>query len=134
MKLKTSFAVLAFCVVASTLVLAFDGAPARADAASFTVPIAKVAEDPKIDGTMDDPAWKQATHVSLDWDYQFRRPAEEKTDAYIMADAQFVYVAVVAEQKEPVTATIRTNDVTLGADDVVRVYFWPGGDHGFEYF
>ncbi len=134
MKRKTSFSVLAFCVVASTLVLALDRVPARADTTSFTVPIAKVAEDPKIDGTIDDPAWKQATHVSLDWDYQFRRPAEEKTDAYIMADSQFVYVAMVAQQKESVTATIRTNDVALAADDVVRVYFWPGGDHGFEYF
>lgn len=134
MKLKTSFAALALVVGVCTLALSIHSAPARADVASFTVPIAKVTEDPKIDGTIDDPAWKQATHVSLDWDYQFRRPAEEKTDAYIMADSQFIYVAVVAQQKESLTATIRSNDVALAADDVVRVYFWPGGDHGFEYF
>ena len=112
--------------------LAFSGTAAMADIP--TIPIARASADPKVDGTLDDPAWKQATHVTLDWDYQFRRPASEKTDAYIMADSQFVYVAIVAEQKEPITATIHSNDVALGADDVVRVYLWPGGDHGFEYF
>ncbi len=107
---------------------------AAADAASFVAPIAHTDTDPKVDGTLDDPAWQKATHLQLGWDFQFRRPAEEKTDAYLMADASALYVAIVAEQKEPVTATLHTNDVTLAADDVVRVYLWPGGDHGFEYF
>lgn len=132
----TSRSIFAAAVFAFALggALAFGGTPARADATSFTIPIVKIGQDPKIDGTMDDPTWKQASHVTLDWDYQFRRPAAEKTDAYIMADSKYVYVAMVAEQKEPITATIHSNDVTLGADDVVRVYLWPGGDHGFEYF
>jgi uncharacterized protein DUF5916 len=120
------------CILVAAAVLMFLGAAARADVPS--IPIARASADPKVDGTLDDPAWKQATHVTLDWDYQFRRPASEKTDAYIMTDSKFIYVALVAEQKEPITATIHSNDVTLGADDVVRVYLWPGGDHGFEYF
>lgn len=119
---------------ATVFALAAHAGIARADATTFSIPIIRATADPKVDGTLDDPAWKQASHVSLDWDYQFRRPAAEKTDAYIMADAHYVYVAVVAQQKEPITATIHSNDVSLGADDVVRVYFWPGGDHGFEYF
>lgn len=120
------------CALATMIAFAASSGTARADIPSISV--AHANADPKVDGTLDDPAWQQATHVTLDWDYQFRRPAEEKTDAYILADSHYVYVAMVAEQKEPITATIHTNDVAVGADDVVRVYFWPGGDHGFEYF
>jgi len=107
---------------------------ARADASNFAVDIAPVTADPKLDGTLDDPLWQKATHVELTWDYQFRRPAAEKTDAYIMSDPNWIFVAIVAQQSAPVTATLHTNDVTLGADDVVRVYLWPGGERGFEYF
>src|SRR5690348_16958767 len=134
MKLNTSFAALAFLDDVRASAVTRDSAPARADAPSFDVPIAKVTEDPKIDGTRADPARKQPHHVRLDWGYPFRRPAGEKTDGYIMADSQFVYVAMVAQPKEPVPAATRSNDVALGADGVVRVDFWPGGDRGFEYF
>jgi hypothetical protein len=106
---------------------------AAADPAQWTVDVAHTDADPKIDGTLDDPEWKKASHVDLTWDYQFRRPASEKTDAYLMVDNKFVYVAIVAQQSEPITATLHTNDVTLAPDDLVRVYFWPGGERGFEY-
>ena len=32
-----------------------------------------------------------------------------------------------------ITASQRSNDVSLSADDVVNVYLWPGGVRGFEY-
>jgi hypothetical protein len=114
--------------------LSSSATPARADATAFAADVVRVDTDPKVDGTIDDPLWQKATHIELTWDYQFRRPASEKTDAYIMCDAHFLYVAIVAQQSEPITATLHTNDVALAADDLVRVYLWPGGDHGFEYF
>jgi len=130
----TRFA-LGFVMLCGSFAFAASGiSRAQADTMSFTMPIAHANSGPKVDGTLDDATWRSATHVSLDWDFQFRRLAAEKTDAYIMADRSFLYVAFVAEQKESVTATIQTNDAALTADDIVRVYFWPGGDHGFEYF
>ena len=108
-------------------------AQARAAAENFSTAITRTDADPKLDGTLDDPLWLKAAHLELTWDYQFRRPVTEKTDAYILADQHFVYVSVVAQQAEPVTATLHTNDVTLQADDLVRVYLWPCGDNGFEY-
>jgi hypothetical protein len=104
-----------------------------ADPPPFNVAVMITSVRPKIDGTLDDPVWLKGTHVTLDWDIQFQRTASEKTDAYILADDKNIYVAIVARQSEPITATLHTNDVTLAADDLVRVYLWPGGNQGFEY-
>lgn len=129
----SSFLILALPALVSAWLLALSTG-ARADTApKFSIDIARIDADPKVDGTLNDPAWQKATHVQLTWDYQFRRPATEKTDAYLMTDGKFLYVAFVAQQSEPITATMHTNDVGLSADDLVRVYFWPGGDNGFEY-
>ena len=107
---------------------------AQAAPAQFSIAIAHADTPPKIDGTVDDPQWSKATHTQLTWDYQFRRPASEPTDVYLLVDKANLYVAFVAQQSEPITATQHTMDTSLGSDDVVRVYLWPGGDRGFEYF
>ncbi|HET9392757.1 MAG TPA: DUF5916 domain-containing protein [Candidatus Rubrimentiphilum sp.] len=109
--------------------------PAAAQTASqtFTIPSVTTSAPPKIDGTIDDPAWKNAAHVQLAWDFTFRRPAAEATDAYLLMDQKYLYVAFVAKQTEPIVATQHSNDQPLGADDVVRIYLWPAGDQGFEY-
>ena len=115
--------------------LVFCSSSVRAQTASrqFTIPSVTVTAPPKIDGTLDDPAWKSAAHVQLQWDISFQRPATEATDAYLLADKHYLYVAFVATQKEPIIATQHTNDQPMPNDDVVRVYFWPGGDSGIEY-
>jgi hypothetical protein len=82
---------------------------------------------------LDDPAWKSAAHVQLQWDISFQRPANERTDAYLLADKKYLYVAFVVKQTENVIATQHTNDQPLTNDDAVRVYFWPAGDTGIEY-
>ncbi len=51
---------------------------------SFSISAPAAQHPPKIDGTLNDPAWKTATHVRLDWDFTFRRAAEEPTDAYLL--------------------------------------------------
>ncbi len=116
-----------------TLLFAAQYGFARADAAGFSISAVTVQTPPKIDGTLDDPAWKTAAHVQLGWDFTFRRPATEATDAYVLADKQYLYVAFVAKQKEPLTATQHVNDQPLGSDDVVRVYLFPAGEQSFEY-
>jgi hypothetical protein len=100
---------------------------------TYAIAAVPVTTAPRLDGTLNDPAWQKAAHVELGWDFTYRRPAEERTDAYLLMDSHYLYVAFVAQQAEPITATQRTNDNPLGADDVVRVYLWPGGDQGFEY-
>lgn len=100
---------------------------------TFAISAVAVQTAPKLDGTLDDPAWKNAAHVQLDWDFSFQRPADESTDAYLLIDGKYVYVAFAAKQHEPIVATQHTNDQPLPSDDVVRVYFWPAGDAGNEY-
>src|SRR5581483_6952629 len=83
--------------------------------------------------TLNDPAWKNAAHVQLSWDFAFQRTAEEETDAYVLVDAKYLYIAFVAKQKQPLVATQHQNDQPMATDDVVRVYLWPAGDSGNEY-
>jgi len=107
-------------------------APAAADQFKLDdVPV--VATAPRIDGTIGDPAWQRAAKATLAWDFNHSRAASHPTEVYILAGATDLYVAFVAHQTQTVTATQRTNDVPMPGDDVVRVYFWPGGNGGFEY-
>lgn len=120
-----------------TLTPIFLGLAAHANAAQtdgiFTITAPAVQAPPKIDGTLGDPAWKTAAHVELAWDFAFARSAEQQTEAYVLVDSRNLYVAFVAKQKQPVTATQHQNDQPLGSDDAVRVFVWPAGDGGNEY-
>jgi len=113
--------------------LACSATARAATAPQFALQAVMVNAPPKLDGTLNDPAWQKAAHVELGWDFTYRRPAEERTDAYLLIDKNSLYVGFSVQQSEAVTATQHTNDVPLGADDVVRIYLWPGGDRGFEY-
>ena len=100
--------------------------PFLIDARSIDAPLA-------IDGTLGDARWKTAQHVSLAWDFTNRRAASESTEAYVLIDAEFLYVAFVANQRESKTETQHVNDVPLSTDDTVTVDVWPGGKNGIEY-
>src|SRR5947209_13961487 len=115
------------------IALSFGVAAAAQTNESFIISAVTVAAPPKIDGTLEDPAWKNAAHVNLGWDITFERPAEHVTDAYLLVDAKYLYVGFHAKQREPVIATQHTNDQPLPTDDVVRIYVWPAGEHGNEY-
>jgi Domain of unknown function (DUF5916) len=121
------------CLCAIASAIAVFAMPSTAAGEQFSLDAARAKTPPKLDGTLDDPQWQTAAHTQLGWDYSFRRPASDKTDVYLLSDDHAVYVAYVVQQTEAITATQTTNDVGLGADDVVRTYFWPGGDQGFEY-
>lgn len=103
------------------------------DANTYTITVPVTQTAPKLDGTLNDPAWKNAAHVQLGWDFTFRKAAEEQTDAYVTVDSKYLYVAFQAKQKEPIVATQHENDQPLPSDDVVRVYLWPAGQSGNEY-
>lgn len=113
--------------------LGLFGSAHAAESNAYSITAPTVQTPPKIDGTLSDPAWKNAAHVQLGWDFSFRRAADEATDAYMLVDSKYLYVAFVAKQTQPIVATEHTNDQPLPSDDVVRVYLWPSGDSGIEY-
>jgi len=124
---------LAFSLIAAAVSLVGSALPARA-IGTYSVSVVRVATPPVLDGTLGDPVCKTGAHVQLGWDSTFQRAATETTDAYLLADDRYLYIGWDVEQTEPITATVHTNDTGLGADDIVRVFLWPGGDTGFEYF
>jgi hypothetical protein len=123
-----------FLLLFIPIILGAFALPARAaESRSFTIVAVAATKPPRLDGTLSDPEWKSGAHVQLQWDLAFRRPAEDATDAYVLVDAKYVYVAFDAHQNERIIASQHTNDQPLSTDDAVRVYFWPAGDGGNEY-
>jgi hypothetical protein len=102
------------------------GAPA-----DIAVPQSHLA--PRIDGTLDDPVWKDAAVVHLTHDLRNHGPATDETTAYILTDGTSVYVAIDAKQNVPIRATQHTNNVGLDIDDEVQIDLWPNGAAGFRY-
>jgi hypothetical protein len=113
------------------------GGAAHAEAvktvSSFSIEAPRVAEPPPIDGTIDHSVWRTAAHVTLNWNVDFRRPASDVTDAYVLTDGAYLYVAFVAQQASPVLATQRTAGKAVEGDDWVAVFLWPSGINGFRY-
>ncbi len=87
---------------------------------------------PPIDGRVG-ATWLSGAHVALKYDLTYRKGiGRDTTDAYVLVDPQYIYVAFVCKQREPLTVTQHTDDVG-GGDDNVRVALWPGGRNGFLY-
>ena len=86
-----------------------------------------------MDGSIDHLVWRTAAHVALKWNVDFARPASDDTDAYVLADGLYLYVAFVAHQKAPALATQRTSGKAVDSDDWVEAILWPGGVNGFQY-
>jgi Domain of unknown function (DUF5916)/Carbohydrate family 9 binding domain-like len=110
-----------------------SAAEALADGSAYQINAPDPATPPVLDGTLSDPAWTKAAHVTLDHDIQFQRPAQQHTDAYFMVDDKNLYVAFVAKQQSDIVATQHTNDVGENSDDEVAVRLWPDGGSGFAY-
>ncbi|MBC5800428.1 MAG: hypothetical protein GIX03_11140 [Candidatus Eremiobacteraeota bacterium] len=105
---------------------------ARASATAATLDVPTLASPLPL-GVEATPWPSSLPNVSLAWDVVHGRPATEKTVASVGSDGRFLYVRFVAEQREPVTAVQRTNDVGSGSDDEVWVDLWPNGSSGFSY-
>lgn len=123
-----------FLLLFTLIFLIASGTPfAAEEVSSYTITAPTVTTPPKIDGTLNDPQWKHAAHAQLTWDFAFRRPAEQQTDAYVMVDAKYLYVAFVCKQRQAIVATQHQNDQPLTSDDDVSIYVFPAGDSGNEY-
>lgn len=126
--LKFAAAVLAALFVACPIVARAESAPA-----AFTAEIPHVETPPKLDGTLADPLWQQAQKLDLGFDLRFNRQAGQKTTAYLLSDAQALYVAFDAEQAGEIVATQHTDNVGFDTDDEVQLDLWPTGPSGIRY-
>ena len=89
-----------------------------------SVPMAqavRVDDAPKMDGTLDDPAWQKATPIA---DFRQKepyegRPATESTEVRILYTRSEIYFAIACRSSVPrnVVATQLRRDVTQELDD-----------------
>ena len=102
--------------------LAFSGPSLAAVDHAHQYPAVRVAAPPAFDPTLSDPAWKMAVSASGFEDITTRRPAPLETAAYLLYDAQNLYVGFKAVQGGvPIHDEASTNDVGFGQDDAVGI-------------
>ena len=114
-----------FALAAITLTLPV---PARAAAGAPSLDVRPAATPPKIDGVLDDPAWRDAAHSDA-----FRQifplenaEATERTEFWVTFDADNIYVAVRCHDSAGLAglrAYSMQRDQDNGSDDIVRIVF-----------
>ncbi len=90
-----------------------------------TVKIVFFEKPPKIDGHLDDEAWKEATIIDQFWQREPNpgAPVSEKTVVYIGYDHEKIYFAFRCYESNPdnITAKELGRDVSLAEDDRVQI-------------
>jgi hypothetical protein len=85
--------------------------------------VAHTDKPPKIDGILDDPCWKTATHINGFYRFHSADPIKEQTEAWMCADASHLYIAFHCLDSHPelikTSETQREGD--LSHDDYVLV-------------
>ncbi len=119
-----------FSVLLMTLLL---WAPAAAGAQTFVIPAVRATAAPSMNGTIG-PQWRRAPQVSIGWNVDFHRPASNLTEAAVLFDDRNLYIRFIAHQREPVSATQKSDGSGVDNDDHIGLYLWPSGANGFRYF
>lgn len=77
----------------------------------------------RVDGTLDEPVWRQATRLTGFWQYQpvDGRPAEETTEVLVWYAPDAIYFGIIAHDKVPaaIRATVADRDKIDNDDYVV---------------
>src|SRR5690348_13473854 len=68
-----------------------------------------VSSPPAIDGNADAQVWRSGAHLQIE-------SASGPTDAYLLEDAQYLYVAVRAAQSERITAKSLADETPLDGE------------------
>lgn len=118
-------------ILASDLVLHGTTASALASQ-NVNVPIPTVAAAPSMGGIIDS-SWSKAAVVKLYIDFTYRKPTEESTTVFVLADPDALDVAFRVLQREPQTITQQTNSSAVLNDDYVGIYLFPQGVSGIAY-
>ena len=97
--------------------------------------VAKIGQPPKIDGLLDDPAWKEATKVTGFHLLGSHAPPTEPTEAWLASDGQFLYLAFRCHDARihELSNKQTQRDGPLNQDDSVEVLLDPG-TNGDTYF
>jgi uncharacterized protein DUF5916/cellulose/xylan binding protein with CBM9 domain len=115
--------------VLMALAAASAGAQTHAGA---TVRAVRVSDAPRIDGRLDDAAWRDAP-VAADFvqrDPDEGKPATERTEIRVVFDASNIYVAARLHDREPNAIVRRLSRRDDDADaDRVTIYLDPHHDH-----
>jgi hypothetical protein len=86
----------------------------------------RVAEPPRIDGLLDEAAWKSASPVELVQSFDGRR-AQRRTIARLVRDDEALYVAFECEDPD-VWGTFENRDDPLYGEEVVELFLDADGD------
>jgi hypothetical protein len=90
---------------------------------SFELPAVKAPRAPVIDGVLDDGVWASAARAGDFIQYEPRRgePSAVRTEAFILYDERYLYVAFRALDPERITAQLTQRDADLFGDDAVAL-------------
>jgi hypothetical protein len=119
-------------VAAAALVFAAGSAAAQSHGAVATLQAVRIAEPPRLDGHLDDAAWRDAQPATefLQRDPDEGKPATERTELRIVYDSDAVYVGVKLYDREPNRIARRLSRRDDFADaDRFTIYFDPHHDH-----
>jgi hypothetical protein len=85
--------------------------------------VAKTNNPPKIDGVLDDPCWKTATHLEGFFRFHSNDPIKEQTEAWMCADATHLYFAFhcIDHHPELIKANETQREGDLSHDDQVGI-------------
>src|ERR1035441_8156909 len=94
-----------------------------------TAKAARTDHAPKLDGTLDDPAWKTSPPVD---DFRQREPLEtqpatEKTEVRILYDARHIYFGIHCfdDDSSSIVATQLRRDLSMDLDDNFSIMMEP---------
>ncbi len=91
---------------------------------SPTADIPRLETSVRIDGSLDEPAWSQATRLTGFWQYQpvDGRPAEEQTEILAWYAPDAIYFGIIAHDRNPaaIRATVADRD-NIDNDDYVVI-------------
>jgi hypothetical protein len=93
--------------------------------AQTSLKIARAENAPKIDGVLSEGEWKNAVRVELTHQYEPQQSARatERTEAFLMFDKEFLYIAFRAFDSNPsaIRAPVSKRDA-VGQDDFVSLW------------
>jgi len=105
------------------------------------LPAVKTTTPPDIDGDLSDPAWKTAPKANIFVDQQNGNPVADQTTAYVLYDAQYIYVAFTCKDSQPDQIQARetvpdskyqSQGNNSNTEDNVEVAFDPFQGHHYE--
>jgi hypothetical protein len=103
---------------------------------AFELKAVRVAEPPDIDGVVEDDEWKDAARATGFVQFEPRRgePASRRTEAFVLYDAEHLYVAFRCWDDEALAAQLTQRDADLFSDDSVAFLIDTSHDRQTAYF